>query len=131
VEEILGFIIQLVIEVLVQIFGALGLDVASSRRGRGEEGGCGWLAVFAFFGGVCGGLSLIPYPAPLLPNAGLRIANLIVAPLLAGGVSALAANLWAGRGWNPAHHFWRGFWFAMLFGLVRFAYVTHQAGVAG
>jgi hypothetical protein len=83
--------------------------------------------VFALFGGICGGLSLIPYPNALLPNAGLRIANLVAAPLLAGAVSALVAKYWTGRDWNPAHHFWRGFWFAMLFGVVRFAYIQHAA----
>jgi hypothetical protein len=125
VEEIIAFVFQFLLEVVLQIFGSLGLDFASSRRDQKDEGGCGWLGVFALFGGICGGLSLIPYPNALLPNAGLRIANLIAAPLLAGAVSALVANYWTGR--DAAHHFWRGFWFAMLFGVVRFAYIQHGA----
>ena len=121
-EEVLAFVVQLLLEVVLQIFGGLGLDFASSRRDQSGEGGCGWLGAFALLGGVCGGASLIFAPEAILPNQGLRIANLVVSPLLAGGVSALAAGLWDGRG--AARHFWRGFWFAMLFGLVRFAYIS-------
>jgi hypothetical protein len=128
-EELVALIIQLVLEVGLQLFGSIGFDFATeSRRSRkgGEvqdHDGCGWLVAFAVFGGICGGLSLIFAPKLLLPNVGLRIANLIVAPLLAGGVSYLVArNVWAARGQSPQHHFWRGFWFALLFGLVRFVY---------
>ncbi|MBN9118139.1 MAG: hypothetical protein J0I06_03070 [Planctomycetes bacterium] len=129
-EEIAALLIQFVLEVGLQIFGSIGFDYATeSRRGRGRNGetrdhdGYGWLFVFAVLGGVCGGLSLIFAPKLLLPNAGLRVTNLIVAPLVAGGLSYLvAAFVWAARGQSPWHHFWRGFWFALAFGLVRFAY---------
>jgi len=129
-EEIVALLIQLVLEVGLQIFGSLGFDWATeSRRDRKKDGetqehdGCGWLVAFAVFGAICGGLSLVFAPKLLLPNVGLRVANLILAPLLAGGLSYLvAAFVWTARGQNPQHHFWRGFWFALLFGLVRFAY---------
>jgi hypothetical protein len=123
VEEVLVFVVQFFLEFVLQIFGSFGFDVATTRSDRKEQPGCGWLTAFAIFGGVCGGLSLIFAPNAILPNAGLRIANLFVAPLLAGGVSFLAASLWSSRGWEPSHHFWRGFWFALFFGLVRFAYL--------
>ncbi len=126
-EEILVVIIQVVLEVGLQIFGSIGLDFATSSRGNSpttEEEGCGWLLAFGVAGGVCGGLSLIPYPKALLPWAGLRIANLIAAPLLAGELSSLAVRyVFTQRSWDPRHHFWRGFWFAMCFGLIRFTYI--------
>ncbi len=129
-EEIVALLVQLVLEVGLQLFGSLGFDWATeSRRSHGKDGetrdrdGCGWLVVFAVLGAVCGGLSLIFAPQLLLPNVGLRVANLIAAPLIAGGVSYLvAAYVWSARGQSPQHHFWRGFWFALVFGLVRFAY---------
>lgn len=128
-EEIVALIIQLVLEVGLQLFGSIGFDVATeSRRTRGDGGaqetdGCGWLALFAVFGAICGGVSLIFKPNLILPTLGLRVANLVVSPLLAGALSYLfAAYVWAARGASPRHHFWRGFCFALLFGLVRFAY---------
>ena len=129
-EEVVALLIQLVLEVGLQIFGSLGFDFATeSQRTKGEHGqvkdndGCGWLAAFAVFGGICGGLSLVFAPKLMLATLGLRLANLVAAPLVAGGVSYLvAAYIWSARGQSPRHHFWRGFCFALAFGLVRFAY---------
>ena len=129
-EEIVALLIQFLLEVGLQLFGSIGFDFATeSRRKHGKEGetrnhdGCGWLVAFAVLGAICGGLSLIFAPKLLLPNVGLRVANLVVSPLVAGGLSYLVArHVWAARGQSPQHHFWRGFWFALAFGLVRFAY---------
>ena len=131
-EELVALLIQFVLEVGLQLFGSIGLDFATeSRRGRGEQGkaeehdGCGWLALFAVFGAICGAISLIFAPKLMLPNLGLRVANLVASPLVAGGLSYLvAAHVWAARGASPRHHFWRGFCFALAFGLVRFAYAN-------
>lgn len=130
-EEIVALVIQLILEVGLQIFGSLGFDWAAEsrreRRGKGGEAveadGSGWLAAFAVLGAICGGISLVIKSELILPTLGLRVANLICAPLVAGGLSYLvAAHVWHARGASPRHHFWRGFWFALLFGLVRFAY---------
>lgn len=129
-EEVVALLVQLVLEVGLQIFGSIGFDFATeSRRSRGKDGeteehdGCGWLVAFAVFGAICGGISLVFAPKLMLPNLGLRVTNLVVAPLVAGGLSYLVArHVWAARGQSPPHHFWRGFWFALAFGLVRFAY---------
>ena len=128
-EELAALVIQIVVEVGLQIFGAAGIDWAtgaSERRDDKEEAGCGWLLIFALLGGACGGLSLVVVPKLLLPTFGLRVANLVVSPLAAGGLSYLIAkHVWAAGQWPPRHHFWRGFWFALAFGLIRFAYVHH------
>ncbi len=130
-EELLAVALQLVLEIGLQLFGSLGFDAATetARRNRGTSGaveehdGCGWLLLFALFGGACGGLSLLFAPKLLLPNLALRLVNLAAAPLVAGGISyAFAKFGWAPRGPCAGHHFWRGFWFALAFGLVRFAY---------
>jgi hypothetical protein len=131
VEEVLAIALQLVLEIGLQLFGSLGFDAATetAQRKRGTSGeveehdGCGWLLLFALFSGACGGLSLLFAPKLLLPNLALRLANLAAAPLVAGGISyAFAKFVWAPRGPSAGHHFWRGFWFALVFGLVRFAY---------
>ena len=130
-EEIVAVAVQLVLEVGLQLLGSLGFEFAFLSRerrtadgGAVEEGaGCGWLVAFAVFGGVCGGLSLVAVPKLVLATLALRVANLAVAPLVAGGLSYLVARyVWAARGSTPRHHFWRGFGFALAFGLVRFAY---------
>jgi hypothetical protein len=125
VEEIVALLIQVVVEVGLQLLGGIGVDFLTAARSRDDRDrdGCGWLVLFAAIGAVCGGLSLLVVPNLFLPNLGLRIANLIVAPVLAGALSYLVARrLWTSRKGEPAHHFWRGFSFALAFGLVRFAY---------
>lgn len=130
-EELLALLLQLFLEIGLQLFGGLGFDAATetARRKRGthgevnDEDGCGWLLLFALVGGACGGISLLLAPNLVLPNVGLRVANLVLAPLVAGGVSyAVATFVWAPRGQRAGHHFWRGFCFALLFGVVRFAF---------
>lgn len=132
-EEIIALIIQLLLEVGLQLFGSIGFDFATTSRrpaseqGQQESDGCGWLVLFAVFGAICGGLSLLVAPKLILPNLGLRLANLVVSPLIAGGLSYLvAAFVWSARGVTPRHHFWRGFCFALAFGLVRFACAPHR-----
>jgi hypothetical protein len=131
VEEIVALLLQLFLEIGLQLFGGLGFDAATetTRRKRGKHGetvdedGCGWLLLFALVGGACGGISLLLAPNLLLPNVGLRVANLVLAPLIAGGVSYVFATFfYAPRGQSASHHFWRGFCFALLFGIVRFAF---------
>ena len=95
-EELVALIIQVVVEVGLQLFGAVGIDWAtgaSDKKGDKEEAGCGWLFIFALLGAACGGLSLVLVPKLVLPTLGLRIANLVVAPLAAGGLSYLVARL--------------------------------------
>lgn len=130
-EEVLAFLLQLLFEVGLQLFGGLGVDVATetARRERGkrgetvEEEGCGWLLMFGAVGGACGGISLLVAPNLVLPNVGLRVANLVLAPLIAGGLSYVFATfLFTAKGQNASHHFWRGLSFALVFGLVRFAF---------
>ncbi|MBA4188127.1 MAG: hypothetical protein C0467_08925 [Planctomycetaceae bacterium] len=124
-EEVIFFVLQILFDLGVQLFGGAGLDTATSRRRKDEDNtGCGTLILFAVFGGVCGVLSILLFPKPLLPNVGLQVANLIVSPLIAGGMSYLSARgLGMVRESELPHHFWRGFWFALAFGVVRFAYV--------
>jgi len=128
VEEIVALIIQLLVEVGLQLFGSIGVDFLTASRNQKdrERDGCGWLVLFGVIGAICGGLSLLAAPNLFLPNLPLRIANLVAAPLIAGGISYLVArHLWISKPTEPAHHFWRGFWFALAFGLVRFAYAHH------
>jgi hypothetical protein len=123
-EEIVALLVQFIFEVGLQLLGSLGVDFLTASRSQDEKenAGCGWLVLFAVVGGICGGLSLLAAPHLFLPNLALRIANLIIAPVVAGALSYLVARyVWTSRQLMATHHFWRGFWFALAFGLVRFA----------
>lgn len=124
-EEIVALLIQFVLEIGLQLFGSIGVDAltTSRRHGDKEDTGCGWLILFVVVGAICAGISLLFAPNLILPNLGLRVVNLIVAPLLAGVLSySVARYVWTRKKLEPRHHFWRGFWFALAFGVVRFAY---------
>ncbi len=124
-EEVLVVVLQVFFEVVIQLLGWWPLDVStgSDRVDRG----CGWLLLHAFVGGLLGFLSALIAPQLLLPFAWLRVANLVVAPLAAGGLAYLFAR-WAkarGNAFDPRTHFWHGFLFALMFGAARFAFATH------
>jgi hypothetical protein len=121
VEEIIGVIIQLVLEVGFQALVSGGFDLAATTsRGRGSSG-CGWLTFQALIGGLCGWLSTLLFPNLMLPFAWMRVANLILAPF-AAGLLTLFIDRRFNRGKDGQNAFWHGFTFALLFGLARFAF---------
>src|SRR4051794_917197 len=90
--EIIGeIILQIVMEMLVE-FGLHSL-AAPFRRPPNP-----WMAAlgYAVFGAAAGGLSLLIFPAHLVHTVGLRRANLIVTPLLVGGLMG-ALGAWRKR----------------------------------
>jgi hypothetical protein len=120
VEEILVVGLQIFFEFGVQLLGAPGIDVSTSSSSKTDRG-CGWVVLHLFLGGLCGWISTLLFPKLILANAALRIANLIFAPLVAGGLSFVAAKMMKRKTetWTP---FWHGFAFALAFGLARFAF---------
>ena len=129
-EEALIIILQVVFELAVQLLLYGGLDLTSLWFGRDEKPGgvgCLMMFVFALIGATFGGLANLIHPGTLLPYAWLRIANLVLGPLLAGRAS------WWLTDWRRRHgarlvpnmHFWFAFWFVLVFDLVRFIYGQH------
>ena len=124
-EEVLVLIVQFVVEVLVETLVYLPFDLPLSRDEKsGERKGCGWHFLYLMMGGVVGGLSLLVAPRLLIHSAPLRVANLLVAPVVAGGLSWALAVRRRSRGAEvcPRTHFWTGFWFVLAFSSVRLAY---------
>ncbi len=122
-EEILVIFFQLFFEFFIQIIGSGLLDGIGRATTSKREDGCAILGLHIFFGGGLGWLSTLLAPKLFLPFAALRIANLIVAPLVAGAVSYLLAKWTAKEGQTiGSGHFVHGFLFALMFGLARFAF---------
>lgn len=119
VEEIVGAVLQVFIELFLELLVYVGLDVISVRDERGNTYGCVLFGLFALAGIGLGAVVNWLHPQPVLPFPWLRLTNLIVGPLLAGGVSAVIAR-WRGR--DPLFHFWMAVCFVLGYDAVRFAF---------
>jgi hypothetical protein len=125
VEEFLVVLIQFVIEVLIDFLIYLPFGWPAGRAApEDDRSGCGLLGLYLVLGGVVGGVSLLVAPRLLLHAPELRVANLFVAPVAAGGCGWALASWRRSRGAvvNPTTHLWTGSLFVLAFGAVRLAY---------
>lgn len=122
-EEFLAIAFQLVFEVVIQMLGSPGISWAGNSK---WDRGWTVLTFHIVVGGLCGWLSTLIAPKLILPFAALRLANLLIAPLVAGAVSYGFAKLANAHGndWSPTDHAIQGFGFAFFFGCARFAFGT-------
>jgi hypothetical protein len=119
VEEVIAAVLQVFLEFFLEFLVYVGLDIVAWRDNDDRTGGCVFLGLFALAGIGLGALVNWMHPTPMLPYPWLRLANLIVGPFLAGGVSVVIAR-WRNR--TPLVHFWMAFCFVLGYDLVRFAY---------
>jgi uncharacterized membrane protein YccC len=129
-EEALVLILQLLFELIVQLLLYGGIDFITMWVEKNDKpGGLGCLLMFLFavIGVGFAALANLFHPVVFLPYDWLRIANLIVGPLLAGGVSWLFTDWRRRRGARlvPRLHFWFAFCFVFGFDVVRFIYGRH------
>lgn len=118
--QILGeFLLQLVVEVIAELFGQ-----RAKQTWQREMPVSAWRAAagYAAIGAICGAISLWFVPILLLAGGGLRLANLLVTPVLVGALMG-AMGAWRRRvGWARIRldTFAFGFCFAFAMALVRF-----------
>lgn len=129
-EELLIIVLQIVFELVVQLIIYGGFDWIVwlfVHDDNPTAAGCFLMVVFFILGAAFGGLANWLHPHVFLPDQWLRIANLIAAPLAAGGVAWAFADWRRRRGVKlaPSVHFVHAFWFVLGFDLVRFIYATH------
>jgi hypothetical protein len=116
--ELFGeFLIQTVLEGLVEAgFHSLAAPFQKEPNP--------WLAAFgyALLGGLLGGLSLLVFPTHMVSTHGLRVLNLIIVPVLVGGMMVLMGLWRAKRGQqiNRLDRFGYGYVFALSLGMMRF-----------
>ena len=121
-EEILVIAFQLFFEFFIQIVGSGILDgIGRATTNTKTEDGCVIFGLHIVLGGGLGWISTLIAPKLFLPFFGLRLANLILAPLIAGAISYGIAK-WSKPGCNATGPFWHGCLFALMFGLARFAF---------
>jgi hypothetical protein len=127
-EEILILIIQFFFEVLINIGLHIPFESSSKKRSSQEPEAIWPWCILLFFGGCfLGWISLLIFKHTYIPTPFLRIASMLVSPILAAFLSKFIA---IGRSQInqviiPRNHFWRAFWLTLGFTVVRFAYATH------
>lgn len=130
-EEVLIILLQILFEVGLEMLCWVSADFTAwsiERNKKPGSFGCGTMFVMFLIGAACGGIMNWIYERPLLPYDWLRIVNLVVGPLLAGGAGWLIAEWRRRRGTtiSPSLHFWIGFCFVLGFDLIRFIYARRD-----
>ena len=129
IVQVIGWIVQFLGELLLQIFGELIVELIGRsvkepfRRPKPIHP---WLAAIGYgiFGAIAGAFSLWMLPSLFISTEWLRIANLVISPLLAG---LMMERLGAWRRLKNQETirldtFVCGFIFALSMALVRFAW---------
>ena len=123
-EDLIIAILQGILEFLFDIFCYTPLDWPSTDRARmGLTGKC----ILLFIAG-CGfaWISILILKHTWIPFSGLRVANLIVAPITSAFISQTIARYRMKKNPSivPRNHFWQAFWFTLGIVSVRFAYAV-------
>jgi hypothetical protein len=128
-EEILIIIIQVLFEFVLNVMINIPFDYPSKNRSTNEPESV-FLACFIWFllASLLGWLSLFLFKYTLLALPILRIANLILAPIVSAMLSKAIAERRAEQNHFiiPRNHFWQAYWFTLGFAMVRFAYAAHR-----
>ncbi len=120
-ELLFQFFGELVLQIVVEFFAEMGFrSLAQVFRKKPSPR----LAVagYTLWGLLAGGISLLIFPNSAIHNPDLRLANLFVTPVLAGGAMMLLGRLRAKKGQDLVRldRFGYGFLFAFTMALVRY-----------
>jgi len=125
-EFLFELLFELFGEVLLQVLGELlaewGVHLTRPAERRRPPHPLFTLLGYALLGLAVGALSLLWLPHSLLPSKGLRLANLVLSPLLSGAVLAWIGHWRAQRG-SPVpvrNRFMQGLVFAFAMAAVRY-----------
>jgi hypothetical protein len=127
-EEFLVAALQFLLEFVLNVLGSVPFDWPSRYR-RAPESGGSFARYFAWFAGGCvvAGVSLLVFKHSVITGEGLRIANLVLAPIASAFLSQYVALRRAQTNPNidPRNHFWQAFWFTVGLVIIRFTYAAH------
>lgn len=126
-EELLVIAFQFLIELILEIVVNLPFDWPNRNpREREPERIGGSCVVWCIGGALLGWLSVALFKHTLISVGGLRVLNLVIAPIASAYVSQGLALRRAQTNSNiiGRNHFWKAFWFTLGLVVVRFAYTT-------
>jgi hypothetical protein len=122
-EALLQFVGELVLQVLFEAAAELGFH---SLKETFRRPGNPVLSAIGFFlwGLLAGGISLLLMPRSFIANPGLRVLNLVITPLAAGGIMMLIGKLRERRGQIlvSLDRFGYAYIFAFAMAAVRYAF---------
>ncbi|MBV1775507.1 hypothetical protein KSF73_07230 [Burkholderiaceae bacterium DAT-1] len=124
-ETLLILILQGAGEFLLNVLAAIPFEWAAARHTTEDKGqASAHCAFWSILGGVVGGLSLLILPLTAIHWPALRIANLLLAPLLSGYVARTLALRRAANQSDiqPRYHFWYAFCFTLGLVVIRFVF---------
>ena len=125
-EFLFELLFELFGEVLLQVLGELlaewGVHLTRPAERRRPPHPLLTLLGYALLGLAIGAMSLLLLPHSLLPSQGLRLANLVLSPLLSGAVLAWIGHWRARRGLRVPvrNRFMQGLVFAFAMAAVRY-----------
>lgn len=125
-EEILVIALQFIAEIFIDVLASLP-SWPSGRRQRPESERIILFSIlWCVTGGFIGWLSALALPAFFLHDPSLRMANLVIAPLVSAALGyALARWRWrTNLNIRPFDHLWYSFFFTLAFVGVRYAYAA-------
>jgi len=126
-EEILIAVIQFLFEFTLDVLSDIPFEWMSKNRTTPEPEGIVMPCIVWFFAGcLLAGISLLVVSHTVIAISGLRMTNLVLAPVASACLSqSIAAHRSKGNPYIvPSNHFWQAFWFTLGLTLIRFAYAS-------
>jgi hypothetical protein len=126
-EEIIIVIIQFLVEVVAQALVDIPVDCATRNPKKPEEESFVRYFLFLVGGGLVGWCSIALFPRTMLHQTVLRIANLVLSPIIAAAIARSIAIYKRPKNpfIEPKIHAWSAFWFTLALAAVRLAYAKH------
>ncbi|MCJ2187784.1 hypothetical protein [Novosphingobium beihaiensis] len=120
-ELLFQFLGELLLQFLVELFAEMGMHAMGQVFSRRPSPRLA-VAGFTLWGIVAGAISLVVFPHSAIHNPALRLANLFLTPLLAGGGMLLLGRLRAKKGQDLVRldRFGYAFLFAFTMALMRY-----------
>ena len=126
---LLGLLGELLLQVVFEVLAEFGLRSLGEPWRRPREISPGFAALgYTIYGAVAGALSLLVFPVAMLLTPWMRVANLVVTPLLAGLVMSMMGAWRRRRGEDLIRldRFSYGVLFALAMALVRFFFASPE-----